>query len=128
MVLTFDIFYVCFLLGKVSLLNYYIMKKFFLRLFPRPTVYWLEGMIDNYGMVNKFQRKDVLKALKYANFSLSDLKLLETDILHSISHTKYNSTTENGTKYNKEVFNRYQSLLQFIRAYSRCKKAQKASL
>ena len=73
--------------------------------------------MDNEGMYKDFTEEEVIKALKQGNFSVQELDLLATDINHSASHTMYNPTTDNGTKYDHQVYERYVRLLQIVSSY-----------
>ena len=93
------------------------MKKIILRLWPQPTSKWLEQMIDNVGMQKDFAGEKVINVLKKAHFSEEEMELLVIDLNHSASHTRYNSTTNNGTNYDHKVYKRYLSLVQIADNY-----------
>ena len=93
------------------------MKKIILRLWPQPTSKWLEQMIDNVGMQKDFADEKVINVLKKAHFSEKEMELLVIDLNHSASHTRYNSTTNNGTNYDHKVYKRYLSLVQIADNY-----------
>ena len=91
-----------------------MLKKLFLRFFAQPTSMWLEQILDNPGMKKDYREDEVLFFLKKASFTESDLNTLIVDLQHSASHVKYNSKTDSGKSYDKEVYNRYIDLALIV--------------